>query len=423
MKSVIILIIIIFSAACLNAQQENAKLYTPKRVTYSQDQLNFLDDDGKNRVDVFILVPFKDIQFVRTSKGYEGGYSTTFSVYSEDGETLLLEKMWSERITAASFEESSSKENFNISFRSFNLDPGKYSVKTTFMDKDSRIDYTTSNTLEVKDFSKKPALSDIMLISQNTIVDGQNKMIPNVSGNVYGSNNGIKLYFEIYSDSVTTYKIGFRITNKDDEVIYSSAAEQLLDNEITKIFHNIDSLELGLGKYNLSVDLLDDDDKIIVSSTKEFRSKQKGLPIAVDDIDKVIAQSVYIATPEEMEVMEAGETELEKTKAFFNFWKTKDPSPGNDENEVLEEYFARVAFSNENFSHYVEGWKSDRGMVFITLGGPNNIDRHPFEYNTKPYEVWYYYELNRSFTFVDETGFGDYRLITPFYRDSFRYRY
>ena len=127
--------------------------------------------------------------------------------------------------------------------------------------------------------------------------------------------------------------------------------------------------------------------------------------------------------PDEMDYMKEGKTEQEKTKRFLEFWKSKDPSPGNDENEVFEQYFSRVAFANENFSHYVDGWNTDRGMVFIILGVPSNIERHPFEYNAKPYEIWQYYELNKSFVFTDQTGFGDYRLVTPLYGDLFRYRY
>ena len=62
-------------------------------------------------------------------------------------------------------------------------------------------------------------------------------------------------------------------------------------------------------------------------------------------------------------------------------------------------------------------------MVYITLGPPNNVDRHPFDYDAKPYEVWEYYDQNLQFVFMDETGFGDYRLITPMYGDEMRYRY
>jgi hypothetical protein len=53
------------------------------------------------------------------------------------------------------------------------------------------------------------------------------------------------------------------------------------------------------------------------------------------------------------------------------------------------------------------------GMVFILFGSPSNVERHPFDIDAKPYEIWTYYDFNRSIIFVDETGFGDYRLLTP----------
>jgi len=61
----------------------------------------------------------------------------------------------------------------------------------------------------------------------------------------------------------------------------------------------------------------------------------------------------------------------------------------------------------------LEGWRTDRGMVYIRFGAPENVERHPFETNSRPYEVWRYYNLNYEFVFVDDTGFGDYRLRYP----------
>jgi hypothetical protein len=79
----------------------------------------------------------------------------------------------------------------------------------------------------------------------------------------------------------------------------------------------------------------------------------------------------------------------------------------------MEEYYRRIEFANTNFTSYIEGWRTDRGMVYITLGPPNDIERHPFESESKPYEIWSYYRYNREFVFVDYSGFGDYRLIAP----------
>jgi hypothetical protein len=58
------------------------------------------------------------------------------------------------------------------------------------------------------------------------------------------------------------------------------------------------------------------------------------------------------------------------------------------------------------------------GMVYIIFGEPSNIERHPYEMDTKPYEIWAYYNINKQFVFVDNSGFGDYRLITPIW-DTF----
>ncbi len=424
MKTLKLFLVFLFSAGFIYSQPENPTLYVQTGAKYFQDFLNFMDDNNQSRVDIFIQVPFAAVQFERTSKGFEGGYSVTVSIYMEDGETLYLEKLWNEKISTKSFKESSAKENFNLSYRSIKLTPGKYFIKTTVTDRDSRKEYFSNNYYNMKDFSKKPSISDIMLIAQMTNVEGNNKIIPNVSRNVSENKKEINIFFEIYSDSSTEYNIDYLVTNKDKKILYEHSGKQSITEDKTQVFYTIsDSTLLSLGNYILTVRLKDNSNNILASTSKTFYSRWVGLPATVDNIDGAIDQLIYIANPDEIDYMENGKDEEEKSKRFLEYWKSKDPSPGNVENEVFNEYFGRVNFANEQFSHYREGWQTDRGMVFIILGPPNNVDRHPFEYNAKPYEIWEYYDINRSFTFLDETGFGDYRLITPMYGDLFRYRY
>ena len=80
---------------------------------------------------------------------------------------------------------------------------------------------------------------------------------------------------------------------------------------------------------------------------------------------------------------------------------------------MMDEYYGRIQFANQNFGHYIDGWKTDMGMIYVIFGSPSNIERHPFELDSKPYEIWTYYDLGREFIFVDMSGFGDYRLQTP----------
>jgi GWxTD domain-containing protein len=152
-------------------------------------------------------------------------------------------------------------------------------------------------------------------------------------------------------------------------------------------------------------------------SDRRFVYKWADIPISIKDLDNAVSQLLYIASSKELDDIKDAKTNEEKLKRFIKFWRSKDPSPRTPRNELMVEYYNRVKIANERYSHYVEGWKTDMGMVFIIYGTPSVIDRHPFDADSKPYEVWTYYEINRQYVFVDYTGFGDYRLTTPIWDD------
>ncbi len=268
MKTIKFFLVFLFSAGFIYSQPENPTLYVQTGAKYFQDFLNFMDDNGQSRVDIFIQVPFAAVQFERTSKGFEGGYSVTVSIYMEDGETLYLEKLWNEKISSKSFKESSAKENFNLSYRSFKLTPGKYFIKTTVMDRDSRKEYLSSNYYNVKDFLLKPSISDIMFIAQMTNVEGKNKIVPNVSRNVSENKKEINIFFEIYSDSSTEYNIDYLVTNKDKKILYESSGKQLMNEGKTQVFYTFsDSTLLNIGNYILTLRLIDYKENILDSTS------------------------------------------------------------------------------------------------------------------------------------------------------------
>ena len=63
-----------------------------------------------------------------------------------------------------------------------------------------------------------------------------------------------------------------------------------------------------------------------------------------------------------------------------------------------------------------EGWRSDRGRIYIQYGEPDQIDDYPVAAGGRPYQLWHYYSHGayRKFTFVDEYEDGDYRLQFPY---------
>jgi GWxTD domain-containing protein len=421
LNAAVVILLTISVHAQDNTSTSNKKIMS--EAVYYQDLVNFSSDKpGLSRVDVYIQVPYKNIRFVKSPQGFTAKYSITASVYDSNATKLIVEKTWNETINVIDYNATTSKENYNLSKRYFDLAAGVYKIKTLLTDKDSKQEATGENVFVVKDYSNSISISDLLLISRS---DSKNNIIPNVSRNYPSSKNKLQVYYEIYlKDSVAEdVKINYSVLNSENKSIHTESENKNLKSGTNQILFALQEFQLDLGVYSLKVSVVDSAGKEITNSIKSFYSHWRGLPLVIKDIDKAIAQTVYIASPEELSYMEDGENIQDKTKRFLEYWKKKDPSPNNDENEIFNEYFRRIIFSNDNFSNYTEGWRSDRGMVYTILGPPNNVDRHPFEYDSKPYEVWEYYDLNRNFVFVDQTGFGDYRLVTPLSGDLYRYRY
>jgi GWxTD domain-containing protein len=425
MKTLIKLLLLLLIFQSVKAQVETADKPDETRSLpkFYHDFLNFHSpDSGKTRVDAFIQVPYNRIQFVKSDKGFTASYIVTISVFNEDREKLITEKVWNEEVNEKDFEQTISKNNYNLSFKSFYLTPGKYTIRSAVEDKESKKEYSVEDLFTVRPLDGDVALSDIILISKTSETGGTKKILPNVSGNVATQKGGVPIFFEAYSKAPEDVKLQYIISDEKKNIIYQSGEAKHLDSGKTQIFDTIKDSSISLGNYLLTVTILDKNDSLIASSNKPFYSRWFGIPTTIKDLDVAVDQLVYIASTSEIDYIKDAKTKEEETKRYLEFWKKKDPSPSTEENEVFNEYYRRIQYANEHFSHYVKGWKTDRGMVFIILGAPNNVDRHPFDYDSKPYEIWQYYQMNRQFVFVDETGFGDYRLITPLYGDDYRFR-
>jgi len=102
---------------------------------------------------------------------------------------------------------------------------------------------------------------------------------------------------------------------------------------------------------------------------------------------------VYIIQKDEREAFQKLTTDAERDRFIEQFWKRRDPTPGTPANEFKEEHYRRIAFANLHFKGAsLEGWKSDRGRIYITYGPPDEIDSHSSGGNgdSTPWETWKY---------------------------------
>jgi GWxTD domain-containing protein len=78
-----------------------------------------------------------------------------------------------------------------------------------------------------------------------------------------------------------------------------------------------------------------------------------------------------------------------KKLTIDDFWLENSGNTGRAR-EMIRIYYNRVYFTNYYFTNTVPGWKTDRGMVYIVYGPPNNMQKTPDS------ETWIYYMKGAS---------------------------
>lgn len=102
----------------------------------------------------------------------------------------------------------------------------------------------------------------------------------------------------------------------------------------------------------------------------------------------------------------------ERPRLWQEFYKQTDPVPATPENEALEQYFGRMAIANQQFTdEEVPGWRTDRGMVFITLGQPEEVYNGSSTTQGRIIR-WTYTSLRLEVLFEDVASVSRFRLTS-----------
>lgn len=106
---------------------------------------------------------------------------------------------------------------------------------------------------------------------------------------------------------------------------------------------------------------------------------------------------IYISTRQEYERLSSSKG----NKKVFDRVVLSITSDTDRARNLMRMYFKRVELANRYFTSYKEGWKTDRGMIYMIFGKPDEV----FRFNDR--EVWNYSILKMRFNFARSSSLFD----------------
>jgi GWxTD domain-containing protein len=357
---------------------------------------------------VVASVPYDNLVFLRTDTGFVAQFELITSLFRK-GSGLVSEKIRTITVTATQFAETNSRTKNAVHVDDFDVSPGEYQVRVTMTaDRESHRRSKWDGSIKLGQTDPLLRMSDINWVSDDTQLAELG--VPRLVESFLTHEENPRARVQLFSTGSDSIQLIWTVTDPAKKVELTERTAVAPNGTIQTHEFVLPLDSLAPAKYTLTVEA--DGNGRRETRTRTFGLRIPGIPSSVTDLDAAIHQLKYIATTSENRQLRQASFG-ERERLFREFWTRRDPTAGTDENELMEEYYQRVEVANEKFATHREGWETDRGRVYILYGEPTDIERHPFESASRPYEIWYYSSIARRFVFVDYTGFGDYTLTGP----------
>ncbi|MBK7105861.1 MAG: GWxTD domain-containing protein [Ignavibacteriae bacterium] len=417
-------------------------MLSQEQIGFDFDYAKFEYDDENSYLEIYYSLTQNTFALNKTDSGNFISANIKITLTNENNVKTL-----SENYNLKTSIDTTSSNYLNedlVGILSYKIPHGKYNFEIIALD-----NYSQNNTKKINEVielipleKNKIHISDIQLCS-NIIHEDANpnsiyfknslETIPNPKS-VYGSKLPVLFYYlEFYNkqkENFNDLKMK-RIIYKNEKIQHSDEEKITLDNNSIVKAGFVKISKFSSGTYTLSVNIVDSQNHLLANSSKKFYVFNPGIKddekiestilagsefdlMTEDECDYNFEISKYIAAKSEIQLYEKLSQIEAKRKFLFDFWRKRDIDPNTPSNEFKVKYLERLDYVNSDFSNkFREGYKTDRGRVVLMYGRPDRIDTFENESTIKPYEIWYYDNMEGGvlFVFGDTMGISDLELL------------
>ena len=396
-----------------------------RRAGFSLYARALLNDERKPSIKVSAHVPFSNLVFLREGDAYTAKYRLYIRIFDRSGKNMLDSHVRSKSETVKTYEQTkSSKESSTLSYE-IETSPGDYIVRCTVHVTDTHRAFSSETAVAVPDIMQsgvgvtKPRIFAMAVDTSQTaeslfdVEDADEVYLEQQERATFVAlDRQPGFQFDVFLEKAvqesTRCSIVYEVvTDDNDQVLYGKRRIWLLgDEDQFVVSFNVDEWEPGAYALNVKA--------TVYSPT---RSAVTNLPFDLEfthamlttQWERTVTILSIIGTNKEIARLEDA-APRDRPSAWAGFWARRDPTPGTETNEALDEHFRRVRHTNKQFAANGPGWRTDRGRVYIRHGEPDEEESRSDPSIQGQYLVWRYYEDNLTFVFFDRFGLGEYIL-------------
>jgi len=461
-KTSLILLITLLTAGTIFLTNETKAQSSSMPVWLDYASFDYPPEEGKSLVEFYYGILRHNMTFAYVEAGSETavdtGYQASAEIWIEiekqDG--VIVDTLYKKIATFVKNPQSTTNKSFKITDQiSVPLPPGEYNATLIVDDVESRspgvpmsgkfgqrsIKVTVPNYNNpdlmlsgIELAYKINLLPEETTLEDYTPIDKSNRrVVPNPIRMFVDEDSVMYYYAEVYNliigpDVPKEYYVECKLLDINGILISNFGKRQHIKPGKSALVSNvIDIHDMPEGSYQLYLKVTDAGSGYSVEGYKPFQLLEyqpENIPTRPSDsfteADAELLEKVlhYSFSTHDRDILE--DLSLAGKKEFFeDYFTQRDPDPTTAENEYKIEMFQRFYYANQHFSVSIankdDGWRSDKGRIWIKYGAPDEIHEYPYELEEKPYEIWEYNSLERQsgvyFVFVDEGQYGDYQLV------------
>lgn len=388
-KLVVILLVFLFVASCSSKKGFQANninyVYNPKDLALRPNFQVFHISDSISRI--YYRVNSNNLLYMRETEGqpYKASFILNYNL-------------------VPSFENVAIIDGGGFTFTDKEMSPPQKAIIGFF---DVKTDMSTHQQfvlrLVMTDVNRQINFENFLRLDKSGRTTAQNYLLTDTSGNVLFKNHvptdvPFKINFgnkPISNFYVSHYSREFPLALPP----YSSAAPESFELEPDTTYQVRAGETFTVaenGFYHFRVDTSMWDGFTVYSFYNQFpyiaKREHLGPPLR------------YLTTKREFAgITDVKESPTKTKKTVDEFWLDRAGSIERSK-ILLESYYSRVQEANMFFSSYIEGWKTDRGIIYVIYGPPDKV------YRSTAGEAWVYGEETSSLSYY----FNFLKVSNPF---------